>query len=240
MMRNLTMNQKFVKSQKLEKWLEWMKTIHNEIGPLLSDVKVFWEVQDIIRQNPRIQKPNYFYRYLERSYISHALAGLRRQIKHQKDSISFVGLLKDIAENPNELSFCYYLSIRNSEPDFQRFQRSVIPFSYQEMIEEEFKRYADPNCEHVCPKMVKGDLKKLKQTGKICENFADKRIAHWDKRGPKSVPTFAELDDCLKLLDKMYVKYYYLFYAESMQTLDAEFQYDWKAIFYEPWLVREN
>ena len=74
------MMQEFVKSQKLGKWLKWMQTIQDEIIPLLSDVKVFWEVQDIIRQNPHIQKPSYFYRYLERSYISHALVGLRRQI----------------------------------------------------------------------------------------------------------------------------------------------------------------
>ena len=234
------MSQKFVKSQKLEKWLEWMQTIQGEIIPLLSDVKVFWGVQDIIRQNSYIQKPSYFYRYLESSYISHALAGLRRQIKPQKSSISFVGLLKDIAENPTELSFCYYLSIRKSESDLQRFQKSGVPFSYREMIEEEFKRYADLNYQHICPKMVESDLKKLKETAKTCEDFADKRIAHWDKRYPKSVPTFAELDDCLKLLDKTYVKYYHLFYAESMQTLDSEFQYDWKAIFYQPWLVREN
>ncbi len=234
------MNQKFIKSPKLEKWLKSMQTIQGEIIPLLSDVKVFWGVQDIIRQNSHIQKPSYFYRYLERSYISHALAGLRRQIKPQKGSISFVGLLKDIAENPTELSFSYYLSIRKSESDLQRFQESGVPFSYREMIEEEFKKYADPNCHHICPKMVESDLKKLKETAKTCEDFADKRIAHSDKRDPKSVPTFAELDDCLKLLDKTYVKYYHLFYAESMQTLDAEFQYDWKAIFYEPWLVREN
>ena len=88
--------------------------------------------------------------------------------------------------------------------------------------------------------MVESDLKKLKETAKICEDFADKRIAHWDKQGPKSVPTFAELDDCLKLLDKTYVKYYHLFYAESMETLDAEFQYDWKVIFREPWLVKHS
>ena len=51
------MMQEFVKSQKLEKWLKWMQTIQDEIIPLLSDVKVFWEVQDIIRQNPHIKNP---------------------------------------------------------------------------------------------------------------------------------------------------------------------------------------
>lgn len=234
------MNQKFVKSQKLEKWLKWMQTIQGEIIMLLSDVKVFWEVQDIIRQNPHIQKPSYFYRYLEHSYTSHALVGLRRQIKPQKDSISFIGLLKDIVENPNELSFSYYLSIRYSESNFQRFQQSGVPFPYREVIEEEFKRYADPNCEHVCPKMVKEDLKRLKETAKICEDFVDKRIAHRDKRSPKIVPTHDQFDNCLKLLEKTYEKYHLLFYGEGSPSLYPEPQYDWKAIFREPWLIRHS
>ena len=72
---------------------------------------MFWEVQDIIRENPRIQKPSAFYSYLGRTYLSHALAGLRRQIKPQKDSISFVGLLYEIAKNPEELSRNYYRSL---------------------------------------------------------------------------------------------------------------------------------
>ena len=67
---------------------------------LVRDANMFWEVQDIIRGNPHIQKPSAFYRYLGRTYLSHALAGLRRQIKPHRDSISFVGLLDEIAENP--------------------------------------------------------------------------------------------------------------------------------------------
>ena len=41
------MNQKFEKSQKLEKWLRWMETIHNEILALVQDANMFWEIQDI-------------------------------------------------------------------------------------------------------------------------------------------------------------------------------------------------
>ena len=104
------MNQKFEKSQKLEKWLRWMETIHNEIQALVADANIFWEVQDLILENPRIQKPNTFYSYLARTYLSHALVGLRRQTKLQKDSISFVRLLDEIAKNPEELSRSYFNS----------------------------------------------------------------------------------------------------------------------------------
>ena len=105
------MDQEFKVIQKLQKWQKWMKAIEKEIFGLVVDANMFWDVQDIIRANPRIQKPSAFYRYLGRTYLSHALAGLRRQIKPQKDSISFVGLLDDIAKNPEELSREYYRSL---------------------------------------------------------------------------------------------------------------------------------
>ena len=102
------MNQKFEKSQKLEKWLRWMETIHDDILVLVQDANIFWETQDIIRENPRIQKPSVFYGYLAKTYFSHALAGIHRQTALQKDSISFLRLLDEIAENPGELSRSYF------------------------------------------------------------------------------------------------------------------------------------
>ena len=219
------MNQEFEKSPKLQKWLRWMGTIHDEILGLVRDTNMFWEVQDIIRANPRIQKPGAFNRYLGRTYLSHALAGLRRQIKPNKDSISLVGLLNEIGRNPGELSIDYYCSLlpENSIP-----QELAI-------IKGDFKRHADPCGRHVCPKMVEEDRDSLKKAVEACEEFADKRIAHRDKDDPDILPTFGELDECIKLLDKTYVKYYLLFYAEGMSTLMPTYQYNWKTVFLEPW-----
>ncbi len=236
------------KNSKLKKWLKWMETIQSEIQKLLRDTNMFWEVQDIIRENPRIQKPSAFYRYLGRTYLSHALSGLRRQIKPQKDSISFVGLLEDIAKNPEELSRSYYRSLcaYPDGPEMSQIEMEgreeleevgITETSQQKnLIKDDFARCADASGEHVCPKMVKDDLKRLKSAVEKHEEFADKRIAHWDKGEPDVVPTFGELDDCIKLLDKTYVKYHLLFYAESIDTLMPTYQYEWKTIFLEPWL----
>ena len=101
---------------------------------------------------------------------------------------------------------------------------------------DDFAPYADASGEHVCPQMVKDDLKALKLAVETHEEFADKRIAHRDKGEPEVIPTFGELDDCIKLLDRTYVKYHLLFYAESIDTLMPTYQYEWKTIFLEPWL----
>ena len=185
------MNQKFKISPKLEKWLKWMKAIEKEINGLVADANTFQKVQDIIRENPRIQKPSAFYSYLGTTYISHELAGLRRQIKPQKDSISFVGLLDEVARNPEELSRSYYHSLC-SYPD--RPAISQIEMESREGLKavgitdtsqlkdlvqmDDFSLYADASGEHVCPKMVEDDINKLKKATKACEDFADKRIAH--------------------------------------------------------------
>ena len=243
------MNQKFQISPKLKKWLKWMKIIQNEIQTLLRDTNMFWEVQDIIRENPRLQKPSAFYSYLGRTYLSHALAGLRRQIKPQKDSISFVGLLDEIVKNPEELSCSYYRSLCDypDGPDMsqievegrQELEEVDITSTSQlkDLIKiDDFAPYADASGEHVCPQMVKDDLKALKLAVETHEEFADKRIAHRDKGEPEVIPTFGELDDCIKLLDRTYVKYHLLFYAESIDTSMPTYQYEWKTIFLEPWL----
>ena len=236
-------------SPKLKKWRKWMKAIEKEIYSLVVDANMFWEVQDIIRENPRIQKPSAFYSYLGRTYLSHALAGLRRQIKPQKDSISFVGLLDEIAKNPEELSRSYYRSLCTypDGPDISQMEMegregleevgiadSSPPKDLIKM--DDFAPYADASGEHVCPKMVEDDLKRLKSAVETHEKFADKHIAHWDKDEPDVIPTFGELDDCIKLLDKTYMKYHLLFYAESIDTLMPTYQCEWKTVFLEPWL----
>ncbi len=221
------MNEEIEKIPKLKKWLRWMEVIHNEISGLLRDTSMFWEVQDIIRANPPIQKPSAFYRYLGRTYLSHALGGLRRQIKPNKESISLVGLLEELVESPEELSFKYYCSILSRTSTGQM----------ETIIKGDFKKYADASGTYVCPQMVKDDRDKLKSAVRVCEGYADKRIAHWDKGEPEDVPTFGELDECIKLLDKTYVKYHLLFYAEGMSTLMPTYQYNWKTVFLEPWLA---
>ena len=242
------MNQKFEKSQKLEKWSRWMEAIHDEILGLVQDANMFWEVQDIIRENPRIQKPSVFYSYLARTYLSHALAGLRRQTRLQKDSISFLGLLGEIAKNPEELSRSYFDSLYSysNGPDLcqvvskESLEEVGIAGSSPQLKAiiktDDFTPYADVSGAFVCPQMVKDDIARLKSAVETHGEFVDKRIAHSDKRDPKVVPTFGELDDCIKLLDQTYVKYHFLFHAESMDTLMPTYQYEWKSIFCEPWL----
>jgi hypothetical protein len=214
-------------NERLIKWSKWLKVIHDDIQALLINRNIFWEVQNIIKHNKDIQKPNSFYQYLGNTYVAYSALAIRRQIKNDARSISFSRLLSEIIEDPLPLSRTYFKSL---------YAGSAV----KTFADRDFDKFAGANKDHICPMIVRNDLEALKMQAKKIEDFADRRIAHHDKKQPKSLPTFSEVDDCINLLDHLYVKYHLVFHASSMTSLMPVYQYDWKAIFQVPWLSKRN
>ncbi|MBF0293518.1 MAG: DUF2442 domain-containing protein [Nitrospinae bacterium] len=211
----------------LTKWIKWLDVIKAEVQQeLVLPKHTFSEIQGIIKANPKLQQQNYFYRYLARTYISHMLMGVRRQTKIGKDSISFARLLQEMIDNSQIISREYYVGL------YKDTEAQVA----KSFADNDFNKFADPGFSHIKPSLICDDLTKLRSVAKRCEKYADKRIAHWDKSPPKEIPTYNELDDVVELLDKLYAKYAQLFHGSSAQSLLGTFQYDWKSIFYIPWI----
>jgi hypothetical protein len=211
---------------KLAKWIRWLKIIHDEIQLLVLAKDGFWEVQEIIKSNKKIQKPSYFYQYLGNTYVSYSVIGMRRQLKVDSQSISLARLLIEIAETPEAVSRKYYRGL---------YSGSLV----KRFADRDFDKFSEPGAAHISKKKVLDDLKRLRDAGRKLEEYADRRVAHRDKREVKSPPLFRDGDAFIELLDKLYVKYHLLFHASSMTSLMPTYQYDWKEIFLEPWIPPE-
>ena len=211
----------------LKKWLRWLKVVHDDIQQLLIKQNIFWEVQDIIRTNAKLHKPSSFYSYLGDTYVAYISIGNRRQIKIDNQSISFARLLTELANTPAVLSRKYYVSL---------YKGSRV----EQFADRDFDRYCGNDKAYICPDMVLADRDELNRAALVVEDFADKRIAHRDKRKPKALPRFEQVDSCLNTLDKLYCKYHGIFHASAMSTLVPVYQYDWKEIFTVPWLRYEE
>jgi hypothetical protein len=207
---------------KLDKWIRWMKIIHDEIQSLVITKNIFWSVQNIIKENPEIHKPTVFYWYLGHTYAATALIGIRRQAKFQKDSISFARLLGEIAAEPEKISREYYKELYDN--------------NLKHRADEFFDRFCDNSGDaHISAKMVQKDIAELERTAKICADFADERVAHWDKTNQTTVPKFGELDQAIEVLHKLYLKYHMILHAEGIVTLQPTYQYNWQEVFNYPW-----
>jgi len=212
---------------RLQKWGKWLLVIHDDIQQLVMDKHVFWTVQEIIKDNPDIQKGSYFYSYLGNTYVSHAVIGVRRQIKIDRQSISLARLLTEIRETPELLSRSYYCSLYKGS-------------NVESWADRDFDNHCGKGVVHISPTVVQAELDELRGKARSCEELADRRIAHHDKRPPNRLPKFNELNECIETLDKLYVRYHLLLRAQSMKTLMPTFQYDWQEIFRQPWIKSDE
>jgi hypothetical protein len=70
------------------------------------------------------------------------------------------------------------------------------------------------------------------------EHLADRRYAHYDPRGLTAPrPTFQDIGNCLRLFQKLILRYKLLLKGAAQATLLPTFLYDWKEVFRRPWIV---
>ena len=211
-------------NQKFEKWEKWLETIRVEVTDLVRSKHIFWKLGDIVKNNPKIQKPNSFYKFAGETYFAYAVMGIRRQIKPHKDSVSFAGLLQEIIEMPCVLSRKRFVALYERGAQFE--------------ANHDFTEFAQGKAEHIDPDIVQRNLHKLQELARAVEDLADRQFAHYDKRPAKKVPSFGELDDCIDFLAELTEKYWLLFKAADIRNdwVPTPVEDCWEEIFRQPWI----
>jgi hypothetical protein len=207
-----------------ERWDGWLEKIYKDSQDLLVLRHVFWEVQEIIKANPRIHKPSSFYKWMGATYSAAIAVGIRRQLDERSDVISISRLLAEIETCPHVLSRDRYRAIRKTSG------------STRPLADLEFDRFAGKGKPFVDRALVRKDLDKLRAKAAVVKKYTNKAVAHVDEKGPAAVPTFSDIDECLTLLEELVKKYYLVFRAIGVVSVLPTWQYDWKAIFREPWI----
>ena len=127
---------------KLKEWLGWLKIIEGEVRDLVMVKRTFHEIQQLIKDNPALHQSNSFYDYLSRTYVSHVVIGVRRQIKCDKQSISMARMFKELIETPEVLTRSYYVGL---------YKGSVV----ENFADRDFNKFAAPmKPQHIDPSFV--------------------------------------------------------------------------------------
>jgi len=240
-----------VEDEAFQKWTEWIDAIHRDVTDLVIGRHIFWEVQGIIRANPRIQKPSSFYGWLGMTYTAWGPMGVRRQLDMDSRSISLRRMLTEMISMPQVLSRRRYVSsyaaklVGASDPrpsvpkpanDGEGGAYALDPVEAEEIASRSFDQYAGQGNERIPESEIKRDLEELLSKSHRVERFATKKVAHLDESPPATLPTFDELDDCVDLLERLVLKYELILKTSAPHSLLPTWQYDWKAIFNEPWI----
>ena len=221
--------------EQLLKLKDWIERIRGEITKLFFHDHVFWEVQDIIRTNPRLeQSKSYFYEWMGDAFVYSAAMFVRRQIDMRRDSISLLRLLRELSRNPtliNRENFLDRTTLRNTV-------LARINSKHTNKAEEIFDEFVGIGKNHLERDEINDDIKQLMDQSRRFKEFADHYVAHHSsKEMPSDNPTFSDLDDCIDFMVSLLEKYYLLVTGNRMPSLSKEsFDPIWKDIFTFAWL----
>ncbi len=59
----------------------------------------------------------------------------------------------------------------------------------EDFADKDFNKFAAPKSVHIDPALVEVSISRAGDASRRWEDFADKRVAHRDKRDPKELPT---------------------------------------------------
>ena len=211
-----------VRREKLHDVLDVLKS---EVQSLVINRHVFWEVQDIIRKNQRIQIGSTFYDWMGSAYATSMSVAVRRQVDEDSRSISFVNFLKQIQARPHLVSRAWYKSL---------FANGNYPANWPDAC---FDRLAGRGQQHVQADFVASEIVALKARTKHVARYVNKRVAHRDAHDFRPLPKFRDIDAAVGHLDRLTVRYLNLLRGMSLTTTLPTWQYDWKEIFRHAWLV---
>jgi hypothetical protein len=213
-------------TERRDRLIQWLEVIFSDVQDLLLDDHVFWELQDIVRNNPQFaQASGLFTQWMASTFVQAAAVGVRRQAKSDDDSVSLKRFLLEIRKFPSLVSREHYISL------FEGEDACLIEAGHRE-----FDSVAGEGGPYVSGVLVEEQLRELDGVVKDIEHYVDRRIAHYDKRGlARPTPTFADLSSALKTIEKLVILYWQLLKGDAITILPT-IQYDWKDIFRFPWM----
>jgi len=211
--------------ERFKKWGEQIWTIYDHITEADLRRHVHNEVGSILRANPRLwRNNNSFYGWMASIYEDSVLAAVRRQVDTDKRSVSLVLLLKEMSHHPHILS----------RERFVRQATSKLSAS-EGALSRMFDHYTAPVANHINADVVRAELRDLQALTKPIIEYTNKRVAHFDKKGPEDPPTVLQVHAALDYLYALVEKYLLLLRAEKYKK--PQLEETWKDVFREPWIL---
>jgi hypothetical protein len=207
---------------KIEKWQRWLDRIEPEVLGMNGHRAVYREVARIVNEHGALP-PSHFFDYLRDWYATTQATAVRRQAEISRRVISIASLLSEIGREPERLS---------NERFVAHYDRLARDHAHEVFA----GRFAGDVGSHVDPAIIAADLDGLQNTAESVRAYVDRHIAHTDRDPLDELPTFEDLNGAIDEIGGLFSKYTLLLTASSWAMLEPVPQYDWLAIFREPWI----
>lgn len=207
------------------RWKRWLPSMRRDLTDLLGKREIFWELQEVAKENPRISDPGSFFDWMCSNYIVAVTVGIRGFTDQSGQSQSLWRMLYEMLENPRAIDRGTHVRMYRGSPVGEHFGHITF-----DNVVGEGRRYLPEQA-------LRSDLRMIEDASERVRRFVNKRVAHRNPPGKiRRLPKFRELDEALDTLDQVFCKYNLLLTAQGMTTLHATRQYNWREVLWEPWI----
>lgn len=208
------------------KWRKWLPDLATNLSEIIAKKEIFWELQEIAKENKNILKQPNFFEWMCQNYIDSVSIGIRKFTDHDRRSRSLWVMIFQILECPGIISRKSHVS-HYTEKVHKEFDMGNITFD----------NVVGKNKPCLTQTQIKSDLKQLEDANERIKRFVNKRIAHFNTSGSiRRLPTFKELDNALDVIDKLFCKYNLLLTASGEESMHAERQVNWTEVLWDAWV----
>jgi hypothetical protein len=216
------------RDSKIEKWRQWLdEKIRPEVIGMYHHRRVYRTMGKIVERHGSLPPSNIF-DFLRDTYVTTQSVAVRRQAETGSRVISLGTLLGEIVADPARLTRDWYLA--TFDADDQHYAAEVWQNGW----------FAGPSWQHVNPGPVRDDLSQLAAVSDQVREYVNRHLAHHDRRPLSQLPTFADLNSAIDTIGDLARKYAALLTNTDWITLVPVIQYNWLAVFQEPWIKDEQ
>lgn len=213
---------------RIQSWQNQLVVIDRDIIALTHRRRMFHEIMEIIRSNPRLAATSVVYGWMIDAYVAATTVAVRTQVDTDNRVISFVRLLEDIAAFPNTITRPWFVS---------RYRTTRT-----HVAETDFDRFDPRGLGHVDPEVVQSDLDRLQNEARAVEAYVNNYVAHRNREialGQLATPprvTWGELDRVIDLLGELLQRYTSLLNQQALVSVELQIGQHWREVFRHPWI----
>jgi len=215
-------------------WISYIERLEQDAQSLVVWHHIYQEVKKIIIQSPVARQGSSFHRWLDTIYPEAACVKVRRLADKDRRTYSLKLLLEQIQHQSHIITRTRHR--KAFETAYPTWDKRL---TYR-MADTSFDKLCGKKAKSLWPSMVRRDLVKIDKVVEPIKTFVDKEVAHLEKNWIPKPPTHGNLDNAIRCIEKLIIKYNLLLKFHSPQKLLPVWQYNWKRIFEGAWLPNED
>src|ERR1700737_3959058 len=194
-------------SARIAKWKRWLKVLDDGVTALYHHRALWQEIAKTIDGNPAIPRTSAL-NMLHTMYAAAQAVAVRRIAEPGTRDISFGSLLGEIHDYALEITQKWWLS--HYDDAWSRALGGYRDWN---------NNFAGTTGTHLDAALVRADLGEMKPRVEPISRYVDKWLAHRDRRPPRNVPTFADLNRAIDCQGELLTRYTLLLMVADRQVV---------------------